>query len=109
MNFYFLILGAITCYVLGDFLAKVWSLQKGLWIAAALGAYFLGSLFFTFAIKKESLSLAVATAPIAIALTGLLLGYFYFGERLSVIQYLGAGLGLIALTLLLFPFQIFAK
>ena len=110
MIFYFYIFGAIICYVLGDSLSKVWSLKNtNSWLIVSLAIYFLGSLFFAFAIKKSSLSLVVAVAPLAIALTGLLLGYFYFGERLSTIQYFGIAFGFVALTLLLFPAEIFSK
>ncbi len=110
MNFYFYIFGAVIFYASGDFLAKMWSLKNSsTWLTAALAIYFLGSLLFTLAVRKSSLSLAVATAPLAIALTGLIFGYFYFGERLSTVQYLGVALGFIALALLLFPFPILQK
>ena len=110
MNFYFYIFGAIICYILGDFLAKIWSMKSNwIFILLALAIYFIGSLLFIFAIKKGSLSLAVATAPLTIAITGLTVGYFYFSERLTSIQYFGTALGIIALTLLLFPFQILQK
>jgi drug/metabolite transporter (DMT)-like permease len=88
----------------------MWSLKNvNLWLIGSLIIYFLGSLLFVFAIKKSSLSLAVATAPLAIAIIGLILGYFYFGERLSIIQYFGVALGLIALSLLFFPFPLLQK
>jgi glucose uptake protein len=110
MTFYFSILGATICYILGDFWAKIWTTKNSpAWLVGSLAIYFLGSLFFILMIKKSSLSLAAATAPLAIALTGILLGYFYFHERLSTIQYFGVGLGIIALALLLFPTEIFAK
>ena len=110
MNFYFYIFGATILYVFGDFLAKTWSLKNApAWFIAALAIYFLGSLFFILTIKKSSLSLTSATAPLAIALTGILLGYFYFDERLTFMQYFGVALGLIALALLLFPTQILAE
>lgn len=110
MNFYFYIFGAVIFYALGDFLGKMWSLKNSnVWIASALIIYFLGSVLFIFALKKGSLSLAVATAPLAIALIGLTFGYFYFGERLSTFQYFGVALGLVALMLLLFPFPILQK
>ena len=110
MNFYFYIFGAVIFYVLGDFLAKMWSLKNsGVWLATALVIYFLGSLLFVLSVKKSSLSLAVATAPLAIAIVGLLFGYFYFGERLTNFQYFCVALGITALTFLLFPFQILSK
>ncbi len=110
MSFYFSIFGAVFFYFLGDFLAKMWSLKnENWWLVGSLAIYFLGSLFFVFAVKKSSLSLAVATAPLAIAITGILLGYFYFGERLTNFQYCGIALGLVALTFLLFPFSILQK
>ncbi|MFH0834454.1 MAG: EamA family transporter [Patescibacteria group bacterium] len=110
MNFYFYIFGTTICYVLGDFFGKMWSVKNtSFWLASSLAIYFLGSVLFISAIKKSSLSLAVATAPLAIALTGILFGYFYFGERLSIFQYLGIGLGVIALALLLLPIQTLVK
>ena len=110
MNFYFSIFGAIIFYTIGDFLAKMWSVKNtNSWLIGSLAIYFLGSLLFTFAVKKGSLSLAVATAPLAIALTGILLGYFYFDERLSNFQYFGVALGMIALGFLLLPTEIFSK
>lgn len=110
MNFYFSILGAVIFYALGDFLAKMWSVKNAnLWLTVALAVYFLGSLLFIFAVKKSSLSLAVATAPLAVAIIGLLFGYFYFGERMTNFQYFGVALGITALTFLLFPFQILSK
>mgnify|MGYP005858433793 CR=1 FL=1 len=110
MNFYFYILGATICYILGDFWAKMWATKNSpSWLVGSLAIYFLGSLFFILMIKKSSLSLAAATAPLAIAVTGILLGYFYFDERLTSIQYFGVGLGLVALALLIFPTEIFSK
>ncbi|MCF7846226.1 MAG: hypothetical protein K9L85_03220 [Candidatus Peribacteraceae bacterium] len=110
MNFYFYIFGAIILYAAGDFLGKIWSIKgSNVWLILAMVIYMLGALFFAFAIKKSSLSLAVAIAPLAIAIISLMFGYFYFAERLTNFQYLGIALGLAALTLLLFPFQIFSK
>ncbi|MCF7836976.1 hypothetical protein K9N08_02750 [Candidatus Gracilibacteria bacterium] len=83
--------------------------NANLWLTVALAVYFLGSLLFIFAVKKSSLSLAVATAPLAVAIIGLLFGYFYFGERMTNFQYFGVALGITALTFLLFPFQILSK
>ncbi len=110
MNFYFYIFGAIICYIFGDFLAKIWSMKNNwVFVSLALTIYFIGSLLFIFAIKKSSLSLAVATAPLAIAIAGLVIGYFYFSERLTSIQYFGVAFGITALVLLLFPFQTLQK
>ena len=108
MHFYFYIIGSVISYIAGDFYAKNWSVKND-WkfLAATLLLYALGGLFFAFAIKKSSLSLAVIAIPLATTIVGLTFAYFYFGERLTPTQYFGFGLGILALIFLLFPIKIF--
>ncbi|MDD3066491.1 MAG: hypothetical protein PHO48_01520 [Candidatus Gracilibacteria bacterium] len=107
MNLYFLIFGSAASYILGDFCAKNWGV-KGNWfyLAITLMLYFMGGLLMIFAIKKSSLSLAVSSVPLISIMAGITFGYFYFGERLSSTQYLGIGIGICALILILFPIKL---
>jgi drug/metabolite transporter (DMT)-like permease len=107
MNPYFLIFGSAASYILGDFCAKNWGV-KGNWFYLALTftLYLFGGIMMILAIKKSSLSLAVSSVPLISIMAGITFGYFYFGERLSATQYLGVGIGICALTLILFPIKL---
>lgn len=107
MNPYFLIFGSAASYILGDFCAKNWGI-KGSWFYLALTftLYLFGGIMMILTIKKSSLSLAVSSVPLISIMAGITFGYFYFGERLSSTQYLGIGIGICALILILFPIKL---
>lgn len=111
MSFYFFVLGYTVCSIIGDYFAKLWTIndKTGL-IAIALSFYLTCSILFLFALKKsDSLSLSILLATLGMLLGGIFVGHFFFNERLSTVQYFGGGFALIAIIFLTFPTEILSK
>ena len=110
MNFYIYIAIAPICFAGGNTLFKFWANQEKWWLLAlALGLFIIGNLFVAQAIKMTSLVGTVSIIPLGTLTLSLLIGFFYFGERLTPVQYLGLVFAIIAISLLVFPFQSFSK
>jgi multidrug transporter EmrE-like cation transporter len=68
---------------MGDVSSKLWSLSDSkISLGGAIIFYFLGSIFMILSIKNNSLSLAVLVMPPLTILASVLIGHFYFGEKL---------------------------
>jgi multidrug transporter EmrE-like cation transporter len=110
MNFYFYIFLAPICFATGNVLFKFWALQEKLWLLiSALALFVVGNLFIAQAIKLTSLVATISIVPMITFTLSLLIGFFYFHERLSATQYLGLFFAVVAITLLAFPFLFVSK
>ena len=110
MNFYIYIAIAPICFASGNTLFKFWADQEKWWLLVlALGLFLIGNFFVAQAIKLTSLVGTASVVPLGTLTLSLLIGFFYFGERLTPVQYLGLVFAVIAITLLVFPFQNFVK
>ena len=110
MSFYFYITIAPVCFVTGNSIFKLWAVKEKWWLLLiALGFFLVGNLFIAHAIKLNSLVGTISLEMLGSLLLTLLIGFFYFGERLTTIQYFGIAFAVIAITLLVFPFQNFVK
>lgn len=111
MSFYFFAVGYTIFSIIGDYFAKMWSSGgKTILIAGTLFFYFASSIIFLPMLKKSgSLSFSILLATLGMLLGGIFVGHFFFGERLSSLQYFGSGFAIIAIILLTFPTEIFSK
>jgi len=101
MFLFYSILGALL-YVAGDVLGKYWALNDSPWFFwGGLLLYSLGGASMFYAIREDSLTMALLVMPpIAIVLSSLA-GYFLFEERISPVQYLAAVVIILAVCVLL--------
>lgn len=109
--FYFYITVSTLCFLIGDYFSKLWIAGKN-WnlLAIALIVFLAASTFFVLALKKtDSLSLTILFSTLFGLLGGILVGHIVFSEKLSVPQYFGLGFAVLAIILLVFPFQILEK
>ena len=110
MNFYFYLVIAPICFVSGNSLFKIWATEEKQWILAiALFLFLVGNFLVAHAIKLTSLVDTISVVPFSTLTLSLLVGFFCFGERLATVQYFGLALAVVAITLLVFPFQILQK
>jgi multidrug transporter EmrE-like cation transporter len=97
---------AAVIYALGDASAKFYGISGKWWFyILTIISYAVGAHFFLNALKTETLSRAMSIVPLVTMLIALLVGYFYFHERLSALQYVGAALAIMAITLLAVPWK----
>ncbi|MFH0834453.1 MAG: hypothetical protein V2A63_03635 [Patescibacteria group bacterium] len=110
MNFYLYIIIAPICFASGYTLLKFWATQEKWWLMLiGLSFFVIGNFFVAHAIKLSSLVGTISVIPLASLTLTLLVGFFYFGERISTIQYFGLAFAVVAITLLVLPFQVFSK
>ncbi len=110
MNFYLLLFGMIALRLLGNFYAKLWAIKGG-WIfyAVSILFYLVFSSLFILMVKKTSLSITAPLVAISMVAGSVLMGVFYFQEKLTTPQVAGILLSIPVLILLTFPFQILQK
>lgn len=89
-------------YVVGDVFGKYWALKNDPWyFVIGLALYSLGGVCVFYAIREDSLTMALLVMPpVAIALS-LLAGRFLFDEKISPVQYAAAAVIFIAVCVLL--------
>lgn len=109
--FYAYIIISTLCFLVGDYLSKLWISNKN-WelLAIALIIFLAASTFFILALKKtDSLSLTILFSTLFGLLGGIFVGHVFFAEKLNLPQYFGLGFAILAIVLLVFPFQILEK
>lgn len=97
--------GMVIVDTLGNTIAKHWSVHQNLYYLPYVAmACFIGTnTFWIFALKDGSgLARGVTYFGVSSALLGVLVGVSMYGEKLSVVQYSGIALGVLAITLLSF-------
>ncbi|MBU1089974.1 hypothetical protein KKF38_04255 [Patescibacteria group bacterium] len=110
MNFYFLIILVAITRIFTNLFVKFWAMnQRPLFFALALIASLATIICFALAVKKSSLSLTTPLAAISVTIGSVLIGVFYFQEKLTAPQIFGVALAITAIFFLTFPFQILQK
>lgn len=96
------VLASSVFFTLGDIVSKIWSLKTlPEYFVAAIGLYALAGVFVLYSLREDSLSLFVLVQPPLTIIGVLFASYFFFGERLSLTQYLAAVVILLAMVVLL--------
>ncbi len=85
--------------VVADVFSKIWSLNRGFGLAAlALTAYLLANTFWLFALKNGSgLGRGAVIFSVTTALAAVLLGLFFYHEKVTIHQMFGMVLGVVSL------------
>jgi drug/metabolite transporter (DMT)-like permease len=89
-------------FALGEYLSKLWGENPSLRLTAmVVGVYALGTLSWLPALLHRNELAIMGTAWLLLATVAtVVIGFFVFGETLTILQWLGIGLALIALVLL---------
>ncbi len=96
------ILASVAFYVVGDVLGKLWAVKnEPLYFWGGLLVYAIGGACAFYAIREESLSLALIVMPTLAIIIGLTVGRFIFNEQLSILQYAMGAVILSAMIVLL--------
>ena len=88
--------------LIADVSAKEWSLRAHslLWVVA-LGSYFIGNIFWLFALREGSgLARGAIIFSVATAVIASVIGIYFYNESLNKIQAVGIMLGVISLVLI---------
>jgi glucose uptake protein len=75
------------------------------WILLSLGLYAIGNLIMVKLMREGGLGLAISISSIAQLVLANLIAFGFFHEKLSPVQMGGIALGLVAVTLMMWPQQ----
>ena len=81
------------------------STSNALWVLASLSLYIIGNLIMIRLMREGGLGLAISISAIAQLVLANLIAFGFFGERISTVQMGGIALGLVAVTLMMWPQQ----
>jgi drug/metabolite transporter (DMT)-like permease len=99
--FFGLIVVAVALEVAADVLFRKWSIEnKALLLGAGLILYFIGTLFWAFSLKHETLSKSIVVFTLLNLIAGVAVGLLYFKEELSLFQKAGIGIGFLSVALI---------
>jgi multidrug transporter EmrE-like cation transporter len=86
---------------LGDIFFKKWAIDdKYLYYGLAIIAYIVGLIFFSFTLKEKNLAIASTILVTMNTITLVAVSYFYFHEKLTLIQAWWLALSIIGVILL---------
>lgn len=87
----------------GDYLGKLWSVNLQPWAFwAGFALYALTTFFYFPTLLREGLIVTSILWTVLATVGFLIIGYFVFGENLSTTQWIGVGLGVLAVGILSF-------
>lgn len=85
----------------GDFFAKYWSIkQKAIFFVLAVLGYLVSSFFYIPTLLREGLVITSIIWSLLSIIGFLFIGLIIFHEKLTVIQYVGVFIGILALIIL---------
>ena len=92
---------AVSCEVAADIFFKKWATGgRTSLIIAGLVIYALSTGAWAYALKHEQLSKAIVAFTIINLVAAVVAGIIFFDERLTTIQWIGIGLGVVSVFLL---------
>lgn len=99
--FFGLIAVAVAFEIVADVLFRKWASENKLvLLAAGLGLYFIGTLFWAFSLKHETLSKSIVVFTLFNLIAGVAIGLIYFKEELTILQKAGIGFGFLSVALI---------
>jgi small multidrug resistance pump len=81
------------------------STSNMLWVLLSLALYIVGNLIMIRLMREGGLGLAISVSAIAQLVLANLIAFGFFQERISAVQMGGIALGLVAVTLMVWPQQ----
>jgi multidrug transporter EmrE-like cation transporter len=101
MFIFYTILGALF-YTIGDILGKYWTLNDSwLYFWVGLAFYSAGGALMFFAMKADSMTMALLVMPPVAITLSLIAGRFIFDEKISSVQYAAGCVILVSIIALL--------
>jgi glucose uptake protein len=96
--------GAMAAFVAANAVLRVYA-GSGQWptLAAALGFFLVGNLMMVRLMRESGLALAVSISSVVQLVLLTLIGVWWFGEKMSVLQASGVVLGIVAVALIAWP------
>lgn len=99
--FFGLIAVAVAFEIVADVLFRKWAIEnKTMVLAVGLILYFIGTLFWAFSLKHETLSKSIVVFTLLNLIVGVVVGLLYFKEELTILQKAGIGLGIVSVALI---------
>lgn len=96
----------LTFSTVGDICAELWrTTGSSNWFYVGFAVNLFTTLFFMVIIRLGGLAISTATVLIITILINVVVGSFIFGERINILQWIGIGLGVIAISLILHATQ----
>lgn len=101
MNIYLLLLLSGAFVIMGDFFAKLWSVERGSWLfVLSMVGYTLSSLLYIPVLLKGDLVITALIWSLLNIVGFSIIGLYIFKERLDPLQWIGVILGMVAMVLL---------
>lgn len=101
ISFFAVMFLGVSFEVAGDYFFKKWSLtDRYAVLGIGLAMYFIGTVFWAFSLKYETLSRAITFFMVLSLLMAVGVGVIFFHEELSLANKAGIGLGIASLLLL---------
>lgn len=98
--FFLLVLAAVLLEAVSDIFFKKWSMDnRKILLGIGLFIYFIGTVFWAISLKYEYLSKAITIFTILNLLIIVLVGVYFFDEKLSVLNKIGIAVGVLSVML----------
>lgn len=98
--------GSMAIFIAGATASRTYIANSNILILIlALVLYCIGNLMMVRLMREGGLGLAISASSIAQLVVVNIVAFVIFGERLSLPQLAGVGLGIVAMALMLFPAQ----
>lgn len=94
-------------FVAANGVLKTYTQEGGLWVlVGALALFCLGNTLMVQVMRGNGLALAISLSVVFQMVTITLMAVLVFGERLSLINWAGIGLGIVAVLLIAWPKEV---
>lgn len=101
---FFVLGGAIVIFLMAASTSRIYATDGRVFIVvAAMALYVIGNLMMIRIMREIGLGYAISVATITQLILINFVAYVFFGERLAPLQVAGMALGLVSMTLILFP------
>ncbi|MDB5204166.1 MAG: hypothetical protein JWP09_194 [Candidatus Taylorbacteria bacterium] len=105
MNINWLLIGVITLNLtfstISDIMAKFWGITNNqIWLYTGLGVNVLTMFFYMYSIRLGGLAITTSIILLITLAISVALGFLFFHEPISVSQWIGIGVGFLAIILI---------
>ena len=98
---WFLTLASVGCFIVCDSLSTNWAKTASGWsLATVVVLSPIAYLLFGLLASRVNLAVAGSLGNLLIMIGAVLVGFFYFKERITSLQWSGIGLGIVAILIL---------
>jgi glucose uptake protein len=105
-TFFLWLAGAMAIFISGATASRAYIATSNILILVlSLTLYCIGNLMMVRLMREAGLGLAISASAIVQLIVVNIIAFLVFGERLSLPQLAGVGLGVVAMALMMFPLQ----